>query len=164
MQVCVNTILYHRCLPGYFVMNTDFLTMVAIHNNYYSWLNLQAEGQLNTLLADLSSYLTNRGCLQPWKSHWSDLHVSFCFCIQREKNQSNECFNTCPQSWQKSFHGVLVLQNVYSTLLFLSNTHVFPFCHCNIYTLTSLPPSSLSSAAAWCFFINSFSLFGFCNH
>ena len=59
MQVCVNTILYHRCLPGYFVMNTDFLTMVAIHNNYYSWLNLQAEGQLNTLLADLSSYLTN---------------------------------------------------------------------------------------------------------
>ena len=59
MQVCVNTILYHRCLPRYFVMNTDFLTMVAIHNNYYSWLNLQAEGQLNTLLADLSSYLTN---------------------------------------------------------------------------------------------------------
>ena len=45
MQVCVNTILYHRCLPGYFVMNTDFLTMVAIDNNYYSWLNLQAEGQ-----------------------------------------------------------------------------------------------------------------------
>ena len=41
MQVCVNTILYHRCLPGYFVMN------------------LQAEGQLNTPLADLSSYLTN---------------------------------------------------------------------------------------------------------
>ena len=30
MQVCVNTILYRRCLPGYFVMNTDFLTMVAI--------------------------------------------------------------------------------------------------------------------------------------
>ena len=59
MQVCVNTILYRRCLPGYFVMNTDFLTMVAIHNNYYSWLKLQAEGQLNTLLADLSSYLTN---------------------------------------------------------------------------------------------------------
>ena len=53
MQVCVNTILYHRCLPGYFVMNTDFLTMVTMHNNYYSWLNLQAEGQLNTLLADL---------------------------------------------------------------------------------------------------------------
>ena len=33
--------------------------MVAIYNNYYSWLNLLAEGQLHTLLVDLSNTLTN---------------------------------------------------------------------------------------------------------
>lgn len=57
------------------------------------------------------------------------------------------------QSWEKSFHGVLVFQNVYSTLLFLSNTHVFPFViviythspPCPLRVLALRPPDASSS-------------------
>ena len=45
------------------------------------------------------------------------------------------------QSWEKSFHGVLVLQNVYSTLLFFSPTHTF--FHFVIVIYTHSPPCPL---------------------